>query len=290
MPPESLFQFLQSQMAPAQAVSTGVAHDEINKFIVQRKYSKGEFKPSSIPALATAHLQENIIPIDMENFAELFKMGFSKDALERMMKDKTMSERMDILEKEGFKDLDVRKQSDIAKQVYEGIKIDKNKLDEYYNTILSRVEKGDAPGGMVAYAFPDYSPEVRGEPGSIGGSYTPAFFGVRDKLESLGVDVDSLVKTVPDTMGIYAPHIQSFLKGGKWSEQPLMSTIMHEPIHAAVLHDEEGYGQKEFQVASNQMVDAAEEKIRRDGTLNAEEKQNKLIQMIHNLLNLQNQQ
>jgi len=37
------------------------------------------------------------------------------------------------------------------------------------------------------------------------------------------------------------------------------------------------------------MVDAAEEKIRRDGTLNAEEKQNKLIQMIHNLLNLQNQ-
>ena len=290
MPPENLMQFLQELMTPAAPVSTGTAHDEINSLMQTKEYKKGEFKPSSIPALEAAHEQENIIPIDMKNFAELFKMGFSKDAVERMMKDKTMSERWAVLEKEGVNDLDVRQQRDIAKQVYEGIKIDKDKLDEYYNTILSRVEKGDAPGGMVAYAFPDYSPEVRGEPGSIGGSYTPAFFGVRDKLESLGVDVDSLVKTVPDTMGIYAPHIQSFLKGGKWSEQPLMSTIMHEPIHAAVLHDEEGYGQREFQVASNKMVDAAEAKIRRDGTLNAQEKQNKLIQMIHNLLNLQNQQ
>ena len=31
--PENLFQFLQSQMAPAQAVSTGVAHDKIDKLI-----------------------------------------------------------------------------------------------------------------------------------------------------------------------------------------------------------------------------------------------------------------
>ena len=42
MPPESLFQFLQSQMAPAQAVSTGVAHDEINSLI----YKKKEIEPS----------------------------------------------------------------------------------------------------------------------------------------------------------------------------------------------------------------------------------------------------
>ena len=42
MPPENLFQFLQSQMAPAQAVSTGVAHDEINSLI----YKKKEIEPS----------------------------------------------------------------------------------------------------------------------------------------------------------------------------------------------------------------------------------------------------
>jgi hypothetical protein len=290
MPPDNLLQLLQSQMSPAQAVSTGAAHDEINKFINQGMYFKGEFKPSSIPAFATAHEQENIIPIDMENFAELFKMGFSKNALERMMKNKEMSRKLSHMKKEGFDDLPVSHRLDIAHKVYESIDIDKNKLDEYYNTISSRVEKGDAPGGMVAYAFPDYSPELYGEPGSIGGSYTPAFFGVRDKLESLGVDVDSLAKTVPDTMSIYAPHIQEFLKGGRWDEQPLLSTIMHEPLHAAVLHNEEGYGQREFRVASNRMVEAAEEKIRRDGTMNAEEKQNKLIQMISNLLNPQNQQ
>ena len=42
MPPESLLQFLQSQMEPTQAVSTGVAHDEINSLI----YKKKEIEPS----------------------------------------------------------------------------------------------------------------------------------------------------------------------------------------------------------------------------------------------------
>ena len=86
MNPDNLFEFLQSQMSTAQSVSTGVAHDEIDKLIQKKEYKKGEFKPSSL--YKKAHEQENIIPIDMENFAELFKMGFSKKALELMMKDK----------------------------------------------------------------------------------------------------------------------------------------------------------------------------------------------------------
>ena len=42
MPPENLFQLLQPQMATTQAVSTGVAHDEINSLI----YKKKEIEPS----------------------------------------------------------------------------------------------------------------------------------------------------------------------------------------------------------------------------------------------------
>ena len=42
MPPDNLLQLLQSQMSPAKAVSTGVAHDEINSLI----YKKKEIDPS----------------------------------------------------------------------------------------------------------------------------------------------------------------------------------------------------------------------------------------------------
>lgn len=42
MNPDNLLQFLQSQMSPSQAVSTGVAHDEINSLI----YKKKEIEPS----------------------------------------------------------------------------------------------------------------------------------------------------------------------------------------------------------------------------------------------------
>ena len=37
MPPDNLLQLLQSQMATTQAVSTGVAHDEINSLIYKKK-------------------------------------------------------------------------------------------------------------------------------------------------------------------------------------------------------------------------------------------------------------
>ncbi len=48
--PKNLFQFLQSQMAPAQAVSTGVAHDEIDSLI----YKKKEIEPSLLDFIRRA--------------------------------------------------------------------------------------------------------------------------------------------------------------------------------------------------------------------------------------------
>jgi hypothetical protein len=49
MPPESLLQFLQSQMSPAKAVSTGVAHDEINKMIY-----KDDMRPTTLKFIQNA--------------------------------------------------------------------------------------------------------------------------------------------------------------------------------------------------------------------------------------------
>ena len=118
MPPENLFQFLQQLMTSTDPDATGFAHDEINSLMQTKEFKKGEFRPSSV--YDAAHEQKNI-PIDMESFAELFELGFDKESLKELVKDE-------------------------------------DKLDEIYNTILNRIKKGDAPGGLVAYAFPDWEP------------------------------------------------------------------------------------------------------------------------------------
>jgi hypothetical protein len=49
MPPDNLLQFLQSQMETTQAVSTGVAHDEINKMIY-----KDDMRPTTLKFIQNA--------------------------------------------------------------------------------------------------------------------------------------------------------------------------------------------------------------------------------------------
>ena len=160
------------------------------------------------------------------------------------------------------------------KEIYKSISIDKNKLDEYYNTILSRVEKGDAPGGLVAYAFPDYRPGVEdvGKKDVLA-AYTEAFSGRSDKLP-----FNLFKSATPDTINFFSTAIQEHQKSDNEPKNYLLNTIYHEPIHSVASHGysgEDNYGYKAYQAATDKMMSDAEKKVGADS----------LIQMINNLLN-----
>ena len=111
------------------------------------------------------------------------------------------------------------------------------------------------------------------------------------------IDIDN-PKDVPDTLNFYARNLQQFFGGD--SRDNLLESLYHEPVHAAYLHrteqgddwgeergyEQKSYGQKYFDVATNRMISDFEDKITRDGTLNAAEKENKMNQMIENIFNL----
>ena len=182
-------------MNPAAAVSTGVAHDEIDKLIEKPKqYKKGEFRPSS--ALPDAQEEQYVVPINMDSFTELFKLGFSKDALREMMADKRWADEAyrSSSDRSYWTPMDVESDPKAMQEIYKQAKKDikespemqkmygEEKIDKIYNTILSRVEKGDSPRGLVGYVFPEWNPGD--EPGWRGpeGEYVDAFSGRSDKF------------------------------------------------------------------------------------------------------------
>jgi hypothetical protein len=295
----NLLSLIFPQMNPSVAVSTGVAHKEIDKLIQKPKqYKKGEFKPSSI--LPNTQEKQKVIPIDMDSFAELFKLGFSKDALISMMEDKRFADEIYKGHDERFyypndyeSDPEIMKK--ILKATREVIKNDpesqklygKERVNKIYDTVLSRIEKGDAPGGLVGYVFPEWNPGD--EPGwrNRMAEYVDAFSGRSDKFP-----FNQVRETVPDTMLFYRESLEH-----------LLGTAYHEPLHASITH---GHGYNPFWVTPNEeeipyresdylddrgkhagysqkMLDVAVDKMKKDAI--SKVGADSLLQMVQNLLN-----
>ena len=105
--------------------------------------------------------QEPYVPIDTDILLKLFNLGFSREAL------------MNFMGVEEKDNIDV---------------------EEAFSTIMSRLEKGDAPGGLVGYNFPQtYMPLKPIEGGE----------GKESAWRTRGEYFTSSESTVPDTFNIY---------------------------------------------------------------------------------------
>ena len=186
--------------------------------------------------------EEEYIPIPTDSLLELFKLGFTKESLADFM----------------------------------GVTDENDKsLNEAFNTILGRLEKGDAPGGLVGYRFPGTvvsTAKDRKEGVGTGGEYVGALkqqlydlrqnppfppvsskqedgytnyrFEAYDEAQVKQVNdwlkkiksLQNLQKSVPDTFNIYAnPFGEEETKS--WKEQ-LINSVLHEPLHSIFHHEE----------------------------------------------------
>ena len=119
---------------------------------------------------STALEQEPYVPIDTDVIRKLFTLGFSKEALMNFM----------------------------------GVEDEDNPVvDEAFKTIMSRVQKGDAPGGLVGYMFPQtYLPLTPIE----GGKGKKSSFRTAGEYFSSapgGWQIRFEETTVPDTFNLY---------------------------------------------------------------------------------------
>tara|TARA_R110000751_G_scaffold162299_1_gene268777 strand:+ start:46 stop:894 length:849 start_codon:yes stop_codon:yes gene_type:complete len=264
----------------------------------------GVYKPTSDPEYIGLENRLHT-PINTKSFADLFKIGFNKKALESMFGDYPVSDK---------------------------------DLDEYIDKILGRVEKGDAPGGLVAYYFPDT--KIKTQEGDDtymrGGNYIPALetaigsfvknrpkfegeeYFIKDgqrflrmpetpevenwvsKLESL----KEMQRTSPDTFNIFQQHSyeKDIIESGKSQENTfpgvklardnLLSTLLHEPLHSVFHHGKEGeYKEYEKQkgFSEGQRVGFPQESyaratnVMRENILN-EMSEKELTEYIYNLL------
>ena len=128
--------------------------------------------------------QEKYVPINTEGLLKLFNLGFTEESLMDFMGYGT--DEKDV--KKGFKD------------------------------IMSRIEKGDAPGGLVGYNFPQTFIN-NGEPSSedmIGGEYIPALSRSIDNLRRNPPEIKSRVKREGNT---YTHEILNMEEQDKWSSE-----------------------------------------------------------------------
>ena len=208
----------------------------------------GVYKPSYGAGIArdAGVLLENepYVPINTQSLLELFQLGFTKETLSDFM----------------------------------GKNINDKSVTKAYNTIMGRLQKGDAPGGLVAYHFPETVMDVenvqingKSEEQTSGGEYVRALsyllhniknnpplspvqvekgdgtrtfsFEIGNEKERKQINdwqkkIQNLQEMRSTVPDTFNIYANPFGWKSKIKERNKLRALLHEPLHAYFDHDE----------------------------------------------------
>lgn len=229
MPPENLLQFLQSQMAPAQAVSTGVAHSNIDN-LMDKPSDYG--KPFEYVSTNVGTPKALAIPLNMSRYAELIAKSGVGEAIHPFIKSEVPLNWSFLNEPASTPDklsTGRARQSVVESQKKAMRDWTPEQLQDY---IVSKLGRGDDPSGIVGYYLDKYTPVD---------SDAMAHYQAGRKFSD------------PDTIKLYQSLQRVSGQFGEGTAQALSTydlfggpapgeyeSILHEPIHAIFRHEGEG--------------------------------------------------
>jgi|TARA_Y100000310_G_C20466796_1_gene708048 hypothetical protein len=151
-----------------------------NQINIPGAYNPGKYiRATNIPLE-----QEKYVPINTEVLLKLFNLGFTEEALMNFM----------------------------------GHETDKKDANKVFKDIMSRIEKGDAPGGLVGYNFPQtfINKEETSSGDIIGGEYIPALSRSIDNLRRNPPKIKSRLEREGNT---YTQEILNMEEQDRWSSE-----------------------------------------------------------------------
>jgi len=228
MPPDNLLQLLQSQMSPAQAVSTGVAHSNIDN-LMGKPSDYG--KPFEYVSTNVGTPKALAIPLNMSRYAELIAKSGVGEAIHPFIKSEVPLSYNFLNEPASTPD------TLATGRAWKSVEASQKKAmrewtpEQLQDYIVSKLGRGDDPSGIVGYYLDKYA-----HPEAQGGHYVPG-----RKFSD------------PDTVKIFqsmsrANHPE-FGKGISYSTAGFdlfgksaageYGTALHEPIHAIFSHPDD---------------------------------------------------
>jgi len=228
MPPDNLLQLLQSQMSTTQAVSTGVAHSNIDN-LMGKPSDYG--KPFEYVSTNVGTPKALAIPLNMSRYAELIAKSGVGEAIHPFIKSEVPLSYNFLNEPASTPD------TLSTGRAWKSVEASQKKAmrewtpEQLQDYIVSKLGRGDDPSGIVGYYLDKYA-----HPEAQGGHYVPG-----RKFSD------------PDTMKIFQSMSRvdhpEFGKGiskssagfdlfGK-SAAGEYGTALHEPIHAIFSHPDD---------------------------------------------------
>jgi len=247
MPPENLFQFLQSQMAPAQAVSTGVAHSNIDN-LMGKPSDYG--KPFEYVSTNVGTPKALAIPLNMSRYAELIAKSGVGEAIHPFIKSEVPLSWNFLNEPASTPD------TLATGRAWKSVEASQKKAmrewtpEQLQDYIVSKLSRGDDPSGIVGYYLDKYTPV---------GSDAMAHYKAGRKFSE------------PDTIKLYQSLQRVSGQFGEGTAQALTNydlfggpasgeyeSVLHEPIHAIFKHSSDDVGAGSQRAYSNVVKTMAE--------------------------------
>ena len=254
----SLFNLIFPQMNPAAAVSTGVAHSNIDNLMGK---SSDYGKPFEYVSTNVGTPKAVAIPLNMSRYAELIDKSGIGESLYSFIKDTAGYRWSQVPLSAGFLDEPDASPDKLAtgrarKSIEESQKKAMRKWspEQLQNYIVSKLKKGDDPSGIVAYYLDKYTPKER-----YGGEYIAG----SNFFDPDTIKLYQTMQRVPEREvgGIRVGEgisrlISEFDFFGKRASGEY-GTTLHEPIHAIFSHPESWQdpgGQMDYDKIEKQMA------------------------------------
>jgi hypothetical protein len=227
MPPENLFQFLQSQMAPAQAVSTGVAHSNIDN-LMGKPSDYG--KPFEYVSTNVGTPKALAIPLNMSRYAELIAKSGVGEAIHPFIKSEVPLSWNFLNEPASTPD------TLATGRAWKSVEASQKKAmrewtpEQLQDYIVSKLGRGDDPSGVVGYYLDKYV-----HPEGQGGHYLAGRkFADPDTVKIF----QSMSRTNHPEFGKGISYSTAGFDLFGESAAGEYGTALHEPIHAIFSHPE----------------------------------------------------
>jgi len=251
----SLFNLIFPQMNQAAAVSTGVAHSNIDNLMGK---SSDYGKPFEYVSTNVGTPKAVAIPLNMSRYAELIDKSGIGESLYSFIKDTDGYRRSQVPLMPSFLDEPDASPDKLAtgrarKSIEESQKKAMRKWspEQLQNYIVSKLKKGDDPSGIVAYYLDKYTPEE-----GVGGQYIP---GRKDFFDPDTIKIYQSMQRVPAGEGLgegISRLLSEFDFFGEESSGEY-GTALHEPIHAVFGHpgsSQDPGSQQDYKIVENQMA------------------------------------
>tara|TARA_R110002020_G_scaffold78248_1_gene196907 strand:- start:736 stop:1626 length:891 start_codon:yes stop_codon:yes gene_type:complete len=251
----NLFNLIFPQMNPAEAVSTGVAHSNIDNLMGK---SSDYGKPFEYVSTNVGTPKAVAIPLNMSRYAELIdKSGIGESLYSSFIENIAGYRRSKVPLSAGFLDEPDASPDKLAtgrakKSIEESQKKAMRRWspEQLQNYIVSKLKKGDSPSGIVAYHLDEYTPKE-----GVAGHYIPG----SNFFDPDTIKLYQSMQRVPAREGMgegISRGISEFdFLGDKASGE--YGSTLHEAIHAIFGHPESSQdsgSQRDYKIIEKQMA------------------------------------